>query len=689
MILNSIKLENIRSYTTQEINFPKGPTLLSGDIGSGKSSILLAIDFALFGLQKGSLSGNALLRNGKQKGSVELNFSVDNKDVTIKRVLKRTSTGINQDSGYVIVNNDKKELTAIELKQFILELLNYPQELLTKSKSLIYRYTVYTPQDEMKNILLGDKDNRLDTLRRVFGIDKYKRIKENSDLFTRAIREKRREFTGMVSDLEEKKQEKERKKDRINDVNNKIKNLEHPIKELSKEIEKKVIVLKKIEEKIKEFNNLSRNRDLLELEIKNKILRIEENNENIIILDKEIKETELELQKHKQDISKSDLEKLIAQKEMEIKFFEDTMHKISNKIRELEVKIEASTNIKTKVKDLNQCPICLQMVSKDYKADILKEETSKIKDFDESLEINIKQKREASKKLDELKENLGILKERDGKFGIIKIKLDIIKENSNKIDKLLQLKEKISLEVEALNNKKINLMEKIDSIKNVDDDFSINKKELDGLQLNIKGMEIELATLKQDYKNIQEIINSLDNEIERKLEIKNNLINYGVVQEWIEKFFNNIISVMEKKIMLKVHHDFNTLFENWFNIMVDTEELKIRLDDEFTPVIEQAGHEIDYNFLSGGEKTAAALSYRLALNQVINNLISTIKTKDLIILDEPTDGFSENQLDRLRLVLDELNTKQTIIVSHESKIESFVDNVIRLNKEGHISKIVR
>jgi len=145
--------------------------------------------------------------------------------------------------------------------------------------------------------------------------------------------------------------------------------------------------------------------------------------------------------------------------------------------------------------------------------------------------------------------------------------------------------------------------------------------------------------------------------------------------------------VMEKKIMLKVHHDFDSLFEKWFTSLVDTEELKIKLDDEFTPIIEQAGHEIDYNFLSGGEKTAAALAYRLALNQVINNLISTIKTKDLIILDEPTDGFSEAQLDRLRNVLDELNTKQTIIVSHESKIESFVDNVIKLNKIGHISRI--
>ena len=138
MILKNLKLENIRSYTNQEINFPLSSTLLSGDIGAGKSSILLAIDFALFGLQKSSLSGNALLRNGKQKGSVELNFLVENKDIIIKRTLKRTSTGVNQDSGHVIINNDKKEMTAVELKQFILEVLNYPQDLLTKSKSLIF-----------------------------------------------------------------------------------------------------------------------------------------------------------------------------------------------------------------------------------------------------------------------------------------------------------------------------------------------------------------------------------------------------------------------------------------------------------------------------------------------------------------------------------------------------------------------
>ena len=72
----------------------------------------------------------------------------------------------------------------------------------------------------------------------------------------------------------------------------------------------------------------------------------------------------------------------------------------------------------------------------------------------------------------------------------------------------------------------------------------------------------------------------------------------------------------------------------------------------------------------------------LLLNQVINSFLSKIKTRDLVILDEPTDGFSEQQLDKMREVLDELNVSQLIIVSHEQKIESFVDNVIRFKKEN-------
>ena len=66
MIIKKITLKNIRSYENQVIDFPDGSTLLSGDIGSGKTSILLGIEFALFGLQPGQ-RGILFLKTVKRK----------------------------------------------------------------------------------------------------------------------------------------------------------------------------------------------------------------------------------------------------------------------------------------------------------------------------------------------------------------------------------------------------------------------------------------------------------------------------------------------------------------------------------------------------------------------------------------------------------------------------------------------
>ena len=160
------------------------------------------------------------------------------------------------------------------------------------------------------------------------------------------------------------------------------------------------------------------------------------------------------------------------------------------------------------------------------------------------------------------------------------------------------------------------------------------------------------------------------------------------LQSWIDNDFISIMGSVERSIMLKVHHDFSNLFEKWFNTLVDTENLNVKLDEEFTPLIEQDGFKIDFECLSGGEKTAASLAYRLSLNQVINHVMGNLNTKDIIILDEPTDGFSEDQIDRMRNVLEELKLRQVIIVSHESKIESFVQHVIKLNKRNHVTEIL-
>src|SRR3989344_3849552 len=194
MLLQTLKLHNIRSYTDQTITFPEGTTLLAGDVGAGKSTILLGIEFALFGILKGTTTGEALLRNGSIEGSVELTFTIEKTSITIHRSLKRASS-IGQSTGWISIDGEKKNLSAVEIKQGVLDLLHYPKELLRKSKALIYRYTVYTPQEEMKHILLGEHEERLDVLRKVFGIDKYKRILENSDIILSHIKDKKKQLT--------------------------------------------------------------------------------------------------------------------------------------------------------------------------------------------------------------------------------------------------------------------------------------------------------------------------------------------------------------------------------------------------------------------------------------------------------------------------------------------------------------
>jgi exonuclease SbcC len=78
-------------------------------------------------------------------------------------------------------------------------------------------------------------------------------------------------------------------------------------------------------------------------------------------------------------------------------------------------------------------------------------------------------------------------------------------------------------------------------------------------------------------------------------------------------------------------------------MLVEDPSKESRIDEDFTPLIEQDGYEQDYNYLSDGEKTSLALAYRLSLNTIVQKVSAGIKS-NLLILDEPTDGFSKEQL---------------------------------------------
>jgi exonuclease SbcC len=172
----------------------------------------------------------------------------------------------------------------------------------------------------------------------------------------------------------------------------------------------------------------------------------------------------------------------------------------------------------------------------------------------------------------------------------------------------------------------------------------------------------------------------LSEEIKEKENIRKETDYLRELQYWLSEKFISMINLTEKNVMVKLRNEFSKIFSEWFSVLVSS-SLSVRLDEEFTPIITNQDYEIEYDFLSGGERTATALAYRLSLNQILNSMLSQIKTKDVIILDEPTDGFSTEQIEKMRDIFDQLNAKQMILVSHEEKIEGFVDHVMKVEKD--------
>lgn len=678
MKIKRIVLNNIRSYETAEISLKEGSTLLSGDIGSGKTSILLGIEFALFGLQPGQ-RGGSLLRNGAQTGSVLLEIDIDGQDIIIERSLKRGKS-ITQDYCAITIDGITKEIAVTELKDKVLEILNYPKEF-QKKQNLLYKFTVYTPQEEMKAIILEDPENRINTLRHVFGIDKYKKILENVSTLAMKIREEKRLKEGMTLSLENDKIFLLSKEEELESKHHNLSSVE---KELFLKTEKR----KKIQEERDEISKKKDERIKLQQELEktniiimNKKDTISENSKTI----KELKSQINELVKLKVDESETAKirAELLSKKQEKIKIDEKRLE-VNSEIAALNSKNEENRKIEQQISHLDICPTCLQNVDPIYRANVLLKLNSNTTDNSKRLNELTEQKKEYANKAISIETEIYSKEKRINEINIIKMKVQGIDEKDKRLKELEKLNDFLYKDIEILNQHVENLNKNLFELKKYDAIFEAKQKELDESSREERMAEIKVAELKKEIEVFSKQVDDIRERIKKTEDIKKKLDYINELESWLSKRFIPVISFIEKSVMVKLKSQFSNLFAEWFYMLV-SDNFNVRLSDDFTPIIEQHDYEIDYQYLSGGERTAIALAYRLSLNQVINSMLSRIKTRDIVILDEPTDGFSEQQLDKMRDVLSQLNVKQLIIVSHEQKIEGFVENVIKFRKEKGVS----
>ena len=268
-------------------------------------------------------------------------------------------------------------------------------------------------------------------------------------------------------------------------------------------------------------------------------------------------------------------------------------------------------------------------------------------------------------------------------------------ENTNLINSKQRLIEDKKIRENALlelNNEIDALLEKLNETKLVYQDsekVDIRMKELELQKLSFEGelmsKKENLAMRKTDFENNLKQIETFNKKI-IDLEDKVDRIAFtDQIGLWLNQHFIPSLVQIESQVLVSVKDEFNKLFQKWFYLLIEAGDIDIEIDEFFTPIVNQSGYRLEVDSLSGGEKTSIALAYRLALNEIIRRMI--MFEDNLLILDEPTDGFSKEQLVQIKNVLEELTAAQVIIVSHEKELEGFVETIFRVAKESEKSQV--
>jgi exonuclease SbcC len=674
VIIKSLTLENIRSYKDETtIQFPTGTLLFEGDIASGKSTMLYAIEFALFGL--GDMKASSLLRNGARRGDVKLTFEIDGKEYQVHRGLAKKGKTVQQEDCRIDGPDGRAVLSATELKEKVLQILGFNEPTNPRAQSVIYRYAIFTPQEEMKEVILKDPDDRLQTLRKAFRIEDYKIATDNTSTVLSRIRDRTRFLEGATQDINTIKEKIDQEEKQVEQLTTEKTVLERKETGLNVEIGNKEETLKKLQSDRERIGQTKNTIPLLQGQItekKNQIGAIGEQNETL---------------KKKID---QEIQPKIMQFEQIKKPTDQTKEQLAEQQAELSAKLVQSQKLKggleERIGNFNSlvekgvCPVCERPVDpEDFqgKSQHLAGERSHL---DEEIQ-------RIGKSITETNVLIDSLAQFEGTQSQLSLLCEQLKQANVTIDHNSQTMNDLTNSIGDLNQQLDSALEDIkplqkvsEDIERFDNEIKIRRNELNEVGKEMSSKQTAIEKSEQNKTQFKE-------ELKQKQTWRENLKSLSEHKVWLDQYVAPTVENIEKHVMTSINQRFNEQFQRWFRILIDDPDMQVRIDEEFTPIIEHEGYEQDFPALSGGERTSLALAYRLALNTIVQE-VSISGGSNLLILDEPTDGFSKEQVFKIRDILEELRFPQVILVSHERELEGFADHVFKIQKSGGISGIV-
>ena len=667
MKLEFLEVDNIRTYAHARVDFTQGVTLFEGDVGSGKSTLLYAIEFALFGL--GDLKAGHLLRHGATEGSVKLAFEADGRKIVVYRQLERKKDAARQCPGWIEEDGVRTDYSPEELKTRVLSILQFRENPAVRATSWIFRYAVFTPQEQMKEILTLKPEERLQTLRKAFGVEEYKTAQENAGLVQQRLREKSREIKGQLSNVAELQAQKTHVAKQIEDLEKekpvlqeRTQTAQHNVQTAEKDVETRRSEAMALERESAQVPLLQKRVD----ELQGQLQRLQADGQTLD--NKTIQWTrELDTLQQQNPTPMADPQKEWEAAQEALRGLQQVLGACEHAAREHAL-LRSGT-----------CPTCGQKISDGLNGKM------------QEAESNLKQAQTAVQNGRQKELNL---RSQLTAFNAQKLALQ-------KIQQLTQMRQQAQAQRQDCKSREAEIEQQLQQTR---DDFEQKKHHLEaaaGAKTRLQHAENQLrqaqtalqgavsaeAANQARQQQLGQNLADLHAALERKKDLEARLKEMDAKNDWLSDPFIPALSLIEEHVLRRINDEFNRLFSRWFVQLLETQDLAAEVDGSFTPQIRQQGFEQDFAALSGGEKSALALAYRLALNTLVRQTTPSLKD-NLLILDEPTDGFSKEQLGRMRQVLQEAGAQQILLVSHERELEALCDHVFLVEKH-HGESVVK
>ena len=684
-MIRNIELVDFLSHSDTKLEFDSGATVFVGENGSGKSSIIDAITFSLFG-EHTRKNNKGLIRRGANQGFAKIEFSANGKNY--QAIRKIDSKGTLTAQFAEDVDGKLIPIAEGERKQFGESMTKHVEEVFAMDFEKLQIASI-VQQGELNSIIKAKPKEFKELLNAIIGIDKL-------DTALASMRTVQREFR---SSIQEKFGYDDTQiqfiENKITEYENESENAQPKLERLAAEKKEQEVLISKLEEQIK--NDSTKESQLKDLESRKNEWQ-EYAMQVIKSIKKEVAEKEEIVNECKPcfAISKNrnETESGINKVQAKLSAAESELSDLEKKRIRLEEHEELAE--KLVLKD-GKCPVCDSSVDhlkplfqKKHIEDELGVIGKKVVELKNEKEINVVE-------LEKLADDLEEAKKAETILSTYKIKnesqLDeIVAEIKTKVKQMQNIPLTIIpgqlVGVASLDSHAKTIYESVvelekstrgfdqqEFLKNIEsraDSMTrlsqINQKygEISG---NIKKTKMESEKLDSTLTELKHV-QSYVTELER---IEENVYNRdGPVGKSLRSWALEIISQKASEYLEKL----NTKIQR-ISLSEKTRDVNISCYSRNTT--------LDLESLSGGEQVSVALALRLGMSHLLG-----ASNLNFMILDEPTAHLDSERRKSLVNVLSQLtnlkeddSSMQFIIITHDAEIfdDSSVENIYKFESD--------